>query len=543
LRDLVRTFDNDAFSDMTGRVYEIEHASVEDIAEELQAVLEGYSAAETGSALHLIPLLRLNSLAVIGFDPAVFAAVEYWLGVLDVPGSGGTERRVFVYNVENSKAVDLAEVLNEVYQGLAEEAQDERRGRSSALAERGLGLAGGADQARRGQQNRNQQRQTAAQRRAQLTLGGEEGGGNGSALFEQEIRIVADEITNSLVILATPRDFQTIRQVLVELDVVPRQVLVEMVIAEIDLDDGLTLGVQSKIGNGSSTDNGSGGGNGGTGDPEPTLGVGSAALAALNPVGAARSLLFSSNDSTRVDGAVGGSTGLDATLSFFEGDLQIALEALASQTNTRILSRPHIMTADNQEARILVGQEVPIVTSQQDTSIDTGGNSNILQNIQYRDTGVVVSVTPQVNSEGLVNMVLSQEVSQVVGAGQQGDVEGIVSPTFNTREAETTVVVQSGETIVIAGIIQELSDATESGVPFFKDIPVIGQAFRRTSKQSRKTELIVLITPYVVRDMKEARSVTQQFKSRVDDVLQELDIDDRSRENTHHTVILQKPVT
>ena len=450
---------------------------------------------------------------------------------------------MFVYNVENSKAVDLAEVLNEVYQGLAEEADGDRRGRSGALAERGLGLAGGADQARqRGQQNRNQQ-QRQPQRRAQLMLGGEEDS-TGGALFEQEIRIVADEITNSLVILATPRDFQTIRGVLIELDVVPRQVLIEMVIAEIDLDDGLTLGVQTQIGNGTSTGDGNGNGNGdGNGDGDATFGIGSAALTALNPVGAARSLLFSPNDSSRVDAEIGGSTGLDAVLSFFEGDLQIALEALASQTDTRILSRPHIMTADNQEARILVGQEVPIVTSQQDTNVDTAGTSNILQNIQYRDTGVVVSVTPQVNSEGLVNMVISQEISQVVGSGQQGDVEGIVSPTFTTRETETTVVVNSGETLVISGIIQEISDATESGVPFFKDIPIIGQAFRRTSEQKRTTELIVLITPYVVRDMKEARSVTKQFKSRVDDVLQELNIEDRSREDSHHTVILQKPVT
>ena len=545
LRDLIRTFDNDAFSDMNGRVYQIEHTSVEDLAAELQTILEGYQVAESGAAVHLIPLLRLNSLAVIGFDPALFAAVEYWLGVLDVPGAGGSERRVFVYMVENSKAVDLAEVLNEVYSGLAEDGDGDRRGRSSALAERGVGLGGGVDQARqRNQQNRQGQR-TGAQARAQLTLAAQ-GEGSGSALFEQEIRIVADEITNALVVLATPRDFQTIKGVLHQLDIVPRQVLVEMVIAEIDLNDSFSLGINSQLGNGPGGDVVPPDGGTGSDDPNPASVLTKLGMTLLAP-GAAPGLIFGrdlpSNNSisNRVDGTIG-SGGIDATVTLFEGDLQTTLTAVATSSSARILSRPHIMTADNQEARILVGQEVPIVTSQSDSNVDRVGSTDILQNIEYRDTGVVVSVTPQVNSEGLVNMIVSQEVSAVVNEGGRGDISGIVSPTFTTREAETTVVVQSGETIVIGGIIQEIGGESTGGVPFFKDIPVFGQLFRSNSETTVRTELIILITPYVVRDVAEARAVTAQFKSRVDQVLQELDIDQERRDDGSHTVILQKPV-
>ncbi len=537
LRELVRTFDNDTFSDMTGRVYKIEHAGVEDIAAEIQTILEGYQAAESGSAVHLIPLIRLNSIAVIGFDPAVFAAVEYWLGVLDVPGSGGTERRVFVYTVENSKAVDLAEVLNEVYSGLADEAEGDRRGRSSALAERGVGLAGGLDQARRNQQNnRNQQGQR--QTRAQLTLAGNAEDGAGSALFEQEIRIVADEITNALVILATPRDFQTIKGVLHELDIVPRQVLVEMIIAEITLDDDFSLGLDTSIGAGAASNSDST--ETGSTDSNPTSALARAGLAAISP-SAAASLLFDNGKSNRFDGSIG-SSGISGTVSLFDGDLRTSLTAISGLKNAKILSRPHIMAADNQEARILVGQEVPIVTSQSDTNQQNNGTSNILQNIQYRDTGVVVSVTPQVNSEGLVNMVVSQEVSEIIGADAPGDVSGIVSPSFTTREAETTVIVQSGETIVIGGIIREVVNESQGGVPFLMDIPVLGQAFRSKSSSTDRTELIVLITPYVIRDANEARAVTNQFKARVDAVLQELDLDGSELKKGNHTVILQKPV-
>jgi general secretion pathway protein D len=540
LRELVRTFDNDTFSDMTGRVYKIEHAGVEDIAAEVQTILEGYKAAESGSSVHLIPLLRLNSIAVVGFDPAVFAAVEYWLGVLDVPGSGGTERRVFVYQVENSKAVDLAGVLNEVYSGLAEENEGERRGRSSALAERGVGLGGGVDQARRNQQNRNQQ-QGRQQMRAQLTLDSQ-GEGAGSALFEQEIRIVADEITNALVILATPRDFQTIKGVLHELDIVPRQVLIEMIIAEISLTDGVSLGINTQLGTGSSNGGTSDGGTG-SDDVNSSSVLGKLGLAAMSPTAAA-SHLFGGADGlggNRFDGSVG-SAGLNGTISLFDGDVQTTLAAIATLKNTKILSRPHIMAADNQEARILVGSEVPIVTSQSDTNVETGGNSSILQNIQYRDTGVVVSVTPQVNSDGLVNMSVSQEVSQIIGANETGDVSGIVSPSFTSRQAETTVIVQSGETIVIGGIINEKVDEIESGVPFLKEIPWLGQIFSSTSESTERTELIILITPYVIRDANEARTVTSQFKSRVDTVLKELDLDGGDQERGNHTSILLKPV-
>jgi type II secretory pathway component GspD/PulD (secretin) len=220
-----------------------------------------------------------------------------------------------------------------------------------------------------------------------------------------------------------------------------------------------------------------------------------------------------------------GSNGIQGLTFRIFGDYKVTLDALARQNKVKVLSRPHILTADNQEARILVGQEVPIITSQSDTDVTgTGGQSRFLQNVQYRDTGVVVNVTPQVNSEGLVNMLISQEVSEVAGADQS--VQGIVSPTFTTREAETTVVVQSGETVVIGGIISETKNDSRGGVPYLMDVPVLGQLFRSHSDSKRKIELIILITPYVVRDRDEARSVTAQFKARVDDVLRELNIEE-----------------
>jgi general secretion pathway protein D len=250
------------------------------------------------------------------------------------------------------------------------------------------------------------------------------------------------------------------------------------------------------------------------------------------------SVLFKDDDAFRVDGVFGGS-GLNATLSWFSGDYTTTLSALADKQKLKVLSRPHILTADNQEARILVGAEIPIITSQSDSGAQDDGTSVFRQNVEYRDTGVVVHVTPQVNSQGLVNMVISQEVSDIAGSTLQ--VEGIVSPSFTTRETETTVVVQSGETIIIGGIIADTKRESRSGVPFLMDIPVLGQLFRSRGKENERTELIILITPYVVRDRNEARSVTDEFKSRVDDLLRELRIDDVVADSAH-TAVLEKTI-
>lgn len=517
LRELVQTFDNDSFRDLSGKVYKINHASLEEIAEELVGILEAYHVVETGSRVQVIPLLRLNSIAVVAFDPSVFANVEYWLSVLDVPGGAGAGRRVYVYKVENSKAVEIADVLNELYESLAEDASEAiTRPRSGALAERGQGLGGGLSSARdRAQEGRAQQRVQNMEAAAVL---GDAADGGLSGFFEQEIRVVADEITNSLLVLATPRDYQMVKAVLSELDIVPRQVLVEMLIAEITLGDEMSLGMTHTFGDGTSTN--TDGDN--TDDNPPTLNTGLA------------NVLFDDDDSFRVDGVIGG-PGLDATLSFFGGDYTATLTALASRNKLKVLSRPHILTADNQEARILVGAEIPIVTSQSDSGSQDNGDSVFRQNVEYRDTGVVVHVTPQVNSEGLVNMIIAQEVSDIAGSTLQ--IEGIVSPSFTTRETETTVVVHSGETIVIGGIISDTKRESASGVPFLMDIPVLGQLFRARTKEAERTELIILITPYVVRDRNEARSLTDEFKQRVDRLLRELEVDESVPGS--HTAVLE----
>ncbi len=581
LKDLVNTFDRDAFRDLRAKVYKIEHANIEEIGQELLAIMDTYgvtpaSAEERG--VYVIPLQRLNSLVIVAFNPSIFAEIDHWMKLLDVPPEEGAGRAVHVYAVENAKAADLAQILSELYGSGSGGSRSQQQGFTPFGTRQ---RAGGAQQGGRGgqpivgRQNAPAAPVVQAAPRVNQTIDGFDdyaplqqfdessssggfggtsstsgrssggrlgssssrgGFGNSSSssrsggtggfgqsqgatgyvlaggepgdIFRQEVRIVADDVTNSLVVLATTKDYSDIREVLRRLDIVPRQVLIEVLVAEVTLGDELQFGVEFAAtqesrkdalgrittGTGSSSSSTSGTTSGTTtSNPTNIFDLGAAVgnrLAGVDPLPA---------------------TGFFGILSD-NRNFAVVMNAAAGKNKLKVLSAPHIMTADNHEAHILVGQEVPIVTTQSNaTNVTTAGTSNILQNIQYRDTGVILTVLPQVNSEGLVNMQIHQEVSQIA----QQAVAGISSPTFSTRESETTVVVQSGETIVIGGIIDDSVDRSRNGIPFLMDIPVIGRAFRVDTDKVSRTELIVLLTPHVVRDRQESRSATEAFKSRL----------------------------
>ena len=552
LAELVETFDTDTFGDLTAKIYHIEHASIDEIGSELTSVLDSYQALQSGSGVYMIPLPRLNSIAVIAADPEVFVNVEYWLATLDVPSRSTTTRKVHVYHVENAKAADLAGVLNDVFadQGATVSAGG-GRGRSSAAAQAGLGLGGGFGRAgggtgggtggfgsQRGTGGFGSQRgaggfgsQGGAGGFGNQRAGGQRGRGAGragragrgrsggaagvvgqpGALFEQEVNIVPDEVSNSLVILATARDYEQVLSVLHKIDIVPRQVLIEVLLAEITLSNDSTLATEQRlIANDGSTSN---------------------ADAAAAVVDGGGTFFDVFGEEIRLTGSTaGGLVGVFTKFRDGRSVYEAVLTALASRSRVKLLSRPHLLTADNQEASLVVGTQVPIITTQSNANQQVGGSTNILQNIQYRDTGIILRVLPQVNSEGLVNMHLRQEVSEIA-AGVT--IQGIDSPAFTTRETESTVVVQNGETIVIAGIIQENKNTTRSGIPYLMDVPVLGQLFKRDSETTRRTELVALITPYVVRDREEAQSVTEEFKRRVDNVLTEIGPDIDTGESRH----------
>ncbi len=598
LKDLVTTFDRDAFRDLRAKVYKIEHANIEEIGQELLAIMDTYgvtpaSAEERG--VYVIPLQRLNSLVIVAFNPSIFAEVDHWMKLLDVPPEEGAGRAVHVYAVENAKAADLAEILSELYgagqggsrsgqqQGFTPFGTRQRGGGAQQGGGRGQpvvgrqnaqpapivapaprvnqmlddfddyaplqqfddssgGGLGGTSSDRSGRGRSSGLGGSSSRGGFGNTSGGGGQGGLGTSqgatgyvlaggepgdLFRQEVRIVADEVTNSLVVLATKKDYGDIREVLRRLDVVPRQVLIEVLVAEVTLGDDLQFGVEFAAADlsrndalGRITGGSTGSTTGGTSTNTSTGNTTTTNDPNIFDVGAAIGHRAAGISPLPASGLFG--------IISDDRNFAVVMNAAAGKNKLKVLSAPHIMTADNHEAHILVGQEVPIVTTQSNASnVQTNGTSNILQNIQYRDTGVILTVLPQVNSEGLVNMQIHQEVSQIA----QQAVAGISSPTFSTRESETTVVVQSGETIVIGGIIDDSVDRSRTGIPFLMDIPFLGRAFRVDIDKVRRTELIVLLTPHVVRDRQESRSATEAFKSRLKGMERDLKRYDAGRPN------------
>src|SRR5205823_5198957 len=384
LHELVISFDTDVFHNLHARVFKMQYGDPDELANEILGLLAPYGVTPTGEGeggVFLIPLSRLNSIVAIAFDPVMFTEIERWLKLLDIPPEESAGRQTFVYPVENAKAADLAAVLNELFGGGPGGGGGGGLGRVPGGAPAGIGLFGAGGVGGGGGRG-----------------GFGPGGPAGAAgvpgqpqgpppIFKQEVRIVADDVTNSLVVLATKRDYQLILDVVKRLDVVPRQVMLEVTIAEITLTKDLSFGIRYALAEGN--------------------------LLGTLPV--KDDIFHNRPPGLPVGGLLGSATRVPEGQAFAvisdRDHFQIFLNALQSRTNVKMLSAPHIIAADNREAHILVGDSIPILTSTAASTVTT--QFSTVNAIQYRDTGKILTILPQVNSKGLVNMQIRQEVSAV----------------------------------------------------------------------------------------------------------------------------------
>lgn len=296
--------------------------------------------------------------------------------------------------------------------------------------------------------------------------------------IQGDIKIVPDLINNALVIQASPQDYEVIKETIQELDRVPRQALIDAKIYEVTLSGALSLGVSYFLQQRATT---------------PQLTTASFSTSTTPP-------------------------GFNFSTFTFIGqtrELIAFLNAQETRSRARILSSPTVIASDNKEARIQVGSEVPILTSQGVVPGGTGGTSLFSNTIQNKSTGIILNVTPRINSTGLVTLRISQEVSVPVPptAGS-----GIQSPSINIRSVNTELTVKDGETIAMGGIIQENKLLSKNRVPLLGDIPGLGLVFGTTSYTTSRTELIALITPHVIQDADTAADATEDLKSKLKDL-------------------------
>jgi Flp pilus assembly secretin CpaC len=313
---------------------------------------------------------------------------------------------------------------------------------------------------------------------------------------QEQLRIVADPATNSLIIYGTAQEFQNIKNILKDLDAIPRQVLLDVMIMEVTMDDSEQFGIDYEINRGTNLifDRQFGSQGAVLGRVFSQLGITNAAGTSFFPAG--------------ISGVIGSSQTVRALIN-----------ALMTDSRIRILSSPSVLASDNRPARIQVGSEEPQATGTL-TAATGAVTPSSSTTIQYRNTGRIVTIIPQVNSQGLVNLQILAEVSQrgaPVTVGQDS------YPSFDIRQAETTAVVQDGDTLAIGGIIAENRDRNRRGIPYLMDIPVVGRFFGTTQESVRRTELIMLITPNVIRNRSEGTTVTEEFKAKLSDARNELD--------------------
>jgi len=302
----------------------------------------------------------------------------------------------------------------------------------------------------------------------------------------QSVRIIPDEGNNALVIVANSEQYAKIQKVIKELDVLPLQVLIDATIVEVNLKDDLEYGIQWYL-----THNNSG-----------------------------KNIIANTNGIDLADIAKGVTSG-GFTYAFQSNskDINVILRAAAINNNINIVSSPSLMVLNNQEASIKVGDSVPIRTSQS-TNTNTVNNSNdsVIQTsgIQMVDTGVNLQIRPRVNAGGLVLM----DILQTVNNATQTESSDIDSPTIQKREIESSVAIQSGETIVLGGLIREDNTYKRDGVPLLHEIPLLGPLFGTTVRNKDKNELVVLITPRVVNSRQGAQQITDEFRRKLSSIYQ-----------------------
>lgn len=493
--DVVNTFDVDILKGRSFALFTPANVSAGKIIEELEQIFNNKKAKDDeASFFRFIEIERLNAVLAITHQAAYLKDIENWVLRLDrinTAAAGG----VNVYRAQHVSAADLADTLSNIFgsggSGRSSKASIASGRKSLSATNKSTSSANSTSSKDSGSDRTLSDRtQDKGNTRGSGATGGSLSGGTGGGSNSNDmpnVKIIADEGNNALIIVATAQEYAVIQRVLKQLDVLPLQVMIDATIVEVTLNDDLKYGLQWYFSHS----------NGGSND----IAGGSAQGLSLTNV---------AKDAIKALGTGGFS------YAFTSGskDIQAVLNASAKNNNVNVISSPSLMVLNNQEATIKVGDSVPIRSSVSTNLTSGGANNTPIQtsSIQMIDTGVNLSVRPRVNAGGLVLMEILQSVNQAIKTTTSDTID---SPTIQKREIESSVAVQSGETIVLGGLIKENNDYLRDGVPLLHEIPLIGPLFGGTTRNKDKTELVVLLTPRVMKSRQDAQDITAEFKRKL----------------------------
>jgi len=459
---VVQALDIDKLASSDIQLYKLRNADSEVLVKELEEIFSsmGYKEA-LGDSLSFLSLTRLNSILVVNAFDKILPTIEFWVNRLDQPVAEG-DVSTFVYYVQNGDAIPLAGLLNGIFpsaQGVS--------GTTAATAK--------ISQPKTAKANVSGAKSSVSTSKNPVvqTTGGI------SDDFEGEITILPDPDTNSLIIRTSPRNYPAILALINKLDLLPQQVLIEVLIVDLTVDESTQTGLDFAI---------------------------------KNSIGASEvsgSISASQDVATTLGDSIG-----TATSSFLRGgsfiigqpDKIIAqLQLFASDSKANVLANPILVTSDNKAANISITDEIPIV---QEANTPSGAGAIVSSTVEFRSVGIKLDITPKINSENFINLKISQEISS-----RGADVG--TQPSFNTRQVNTEVVLKDNQVLIMGGLMRTDTTDTISGVPILKDLPYIGRLFGSESTTLKKTELMIFITPHVISNSDDSEFVTREFKKRL----------------------------
>ena len=531
---MVSTFDVDWLRGMSVGVFSLQHANVTELMPELDKLFGDKGDTPLAGMLRFIPIQRTNALVVISTQPNYLDEVGAWIAKFDL--GGGNEPQLYVYDVRNVKASDLAKYLAQIYTDASEGGGDRGGQVGPGLSSGTLGIGGNGSGSASGMGSNagsfgspsssaggfssssgssssgfgsssasglgsstgssgygNSNGSTASGGLSGLSGGSQGDNASKDQAYNSKdgsIRISSVDNNNQLLVRARPARWEEIQTAIKRLDIPPLQVQIETKIFEVELTGDFEFGVQWYLqGLAGSTPNSS-----------STGGVGSTGATSNYP-GAHRQIGLGAGGN-----AYGGEPFFYSFLSS-NGKFQAAVRAIESNTNTKNLSAPSLVVLNNQVAHIQSGDNIPVNQTTVNTTVGTTADYS---QVTYIQTGVILDVQPRVNPGGLVYLNIHQQVSQpgTPATGSNGN------PPISERDIATQVGVQSGQTVLLGGLIQQVDQTANNGVPYLSRIPVLGKLFGETTHSRNRTELIVLITPRVIGSSEDAKRVTDEYQEK-----------------------------
>jgi general secretion pathway protein D len=494
--DVVATFDVEWLQNQSVGVYPLKSTSPETMIGELERVFETSEGGMGQGVIRFQPISRMNAVMVVTKNPKLLAQTTQWVRRLDRSDSTGTTLRTF--RLKNGKATEVAKILNDIFgqkSGAGDSATkqlapgvESAQARMDALDRGSLNgnapNGNGVTNASTNSDNRNSTIAAAFESFANRKNGEADASGGSSGTIPrgtfQNLRITADAANNSIVVYSNQEDYRVVERALRDIDRPVMQVAIDATVAEVTLTDELQFGVQAFL---TSKDVG--------------LGKNKGAI----------SLLSAGQDI--VQGALlqKVAPGLNLLLGS-ESQPRLILNALSNITDVKVLSSPSIVALDNQPALLQVGDEVPITTSS--ATVLANAATPIVNTITMRNTGVILKVLPHVHANGRVQLEVDQEISNIVNADQQ-----TLTPTIAQRRVHSTVSVNSGQTVLLAGLISERNQKNQSGIPGLREIKFLGDVFGSTSSTKTRSEIIIFIKTQLIRNGVDASAVTEEFRDRL----------------------------